>query len=335
MGDDALERARTHHRAGDIAAAEATYRTILAANPADAEALHLLGVVSLQRDDPAEAARLIHLAIEGEPEHPKFHNNLGNALLALERFDEAEQSFRQALEYDPLLAGAHHNLGVVLQRCARLTEAESAYRSALDCDETLAGTWNNLGHLLQARRDLDEAAACHARATELQPDDHGLAANYATVLEMLNRTDEARDIAARILAADANHPIANFVTAVQERHKGELDSARNRLERVLTGELPGEFRANTEAEYGQVLDRLGHIDEAFAAFSRSNAAAAQAWQGRFDKNWYPEVVQRNRAWATAERIAAWPRPYLLRRLPALGHDAHGAHAGPPSPSRGD
>ena len=308
IGDDTLERARTHHRAGDIAAAEAIYRTILAAHPAHAETLHLLGVVFLQKDDPAEAARLIRLAIEGEPEHPKFHSNLGNALLALERLDEAEQSLRRALEHDPLFAEAHHNLGVVLQRCARLTDAESAYRAALDCDETLAGTWNNLGNLLQARRDLDEAAACCARATELQPDDHGLAANYATVLEMLNRTDEARDIATRILAADADHPIANFVTAVQERRRGKLDSARNRLERVLAGELPGELRANTEAEYGQVLDRLGRTDEAFAAFSRSNAAAVQAWQGRFDKNWYTEVVQRNRAWTTAERIAAWPRP---------------------------
>ena len=41
IGDDTLEGARTHHRAGDIAAAEAIYRTILAAHPAHAETLHL------------------------------------------------------------------------------------------------------------------------------------------------------------------------------------------------------------------------------------------------------------------------------------------------------
>ncbi len=48
---DPLATAVQHHQDGRVAEAEALYRQILAAEPDNSEALHLLGVLSLQQGE--------------------------------------------------------------------------------------------------------------------------------------------------------------------------------------------------------------------------------------------------------------------------------------------
>lgn len=51
--DSAFDRAYAAHRAGRLAEAEHGYRTALADNPADADALHLFGVLRHQQGQHA------------------------------------------------------------------------------------------------------------------------------------------------------------------------------------------------------------------------------------------------------------------------------------------
>ncbi len=85
------------HRAGRLDEAEAIYRRILTADPDDAEALQLLGVVAGQRGDYDECVRLIERAIRHRPDVAKYHANLGAALKELRRLDEAAQAFERAV----------------------------------------------------------------------------------------------------------------------------------------------------------------------------------------------------------------------------------------------
>src|SRR5690242_20710451 len=48
----ALARGREHHQAGRFAEAEAIYRQVLAADPVNASAMHLLGVLANQLGHP-------------------------------------------------------------------------------------------------------------------------------------------------------------------------------------------------------------------------------------------------------------------------------------------
>ncbi|WP_029009898.1 tetratricopeptide repeat protein [Azospirillum halopraeferens] len=95
--DQTLAVATEHHKAGRTAEAERLYREVLDRSPGHPDALHLLGVLSLQAGRPAEAADLIARAVAADAESPVFHSNLGHALHALGRPRDAAESFARAL----------------------------------------------------------------------------------------------------------------------------------------------------------------------------------------------------------------------------------------------
>ncbi len=114
MSHKSLLAARELHRAGDLAAAEPMYRRILDEEPEHPDALHLLGVVALQRGDSESAIALIERAIGARPGEAAYHGNLGNAHMALGAPAQAEAEFRRAIELDAGAVEAHFNLGVTL-----------------------------------------------------------------------------------------------------------------------------------------------------------------------------------------------------------------------------
>ena len=75
-----LTRATGHHRAGELDAAKALYRAILAQQPDNADALHLFGLVCHQLGDHQTAVQYIRRAVEQVPDQPVLRNNLGDAL---------------------------------------------------------------------------------------------------------------------------------------------------------------------------------------------------------------------------------------------------------------
>jgi tetratricopeptide (TPR) repeat protein len=76
----AVEQAVRHQRAGRVQEAERIYRQILAQQPGNAEALHLLGVIQWQAARRDSGLELIRKAIAIEPKYAEAHYNLGNAL---------------------------------------------------------------------------------------------------------------------------------------------------------------------------------------------------------------------------------------------------------------
>ena len=77
------------HQAGQLADAEQIYQRILAAEPKHFDSLHLLGVIFMQRGDPAAAVRQIGAALQVAPHHILALNNRGNALQQLREFGSA------------------------------------------------------------------------------------------------------------------------------------------------------------------------------------------------------------------------------------------------------
>ncbi len=96
--------------------------------------------------------------------------NLGFALSARGRRDEAIAAFEEALRIDPDYAQAHNNLGALLQLVGQQDAALEHYRraAALRPDNVEAHT--NLGQLLSIRGRAAEAAAQFAEALALRDD---------------------------------------------------------------------------------------------------------------------------------------------------------------------
>ena len=72
-----LTQALEHHQSGRPREAEALYRQILEVDPEHSEALHLLGVLSLQAGNGNKAVQFIEHSLELNPSNADALNNLG------------------------------------------------------------------------------------------------------------------------------------------------------------------------------------------------------------------------------------------------------------------
>ena len=101
----------------------------------------------LQGKDAVEA---LQTAADLMPRDAEAQTNLGNALRAQGKFDEAVEHHRRAVQLDPDYADAYNNLGSAMRDLQRPKEAVSAYRSAVALKPGFAMAHNNLGLALQA-----------------------------------------------------------------------------------------------------------------------------------------------------------------------------------------
>ena len=122
-----LQQARTLHTGGRLTDAEALYRDLLRKVPDHPEALHLLGVIRLQRGDAEQAVSLMLRASSLAPDNAPTQANLGSALLTLRRWEEALARYDQALRLNPKFVGVYHNRGTALQMLGRHTEAAQCF----------------------------------------------------------------------------------------------------------------------------------------------------------------------------------------------------------------
>jgi Tfp pilus assembly protein PilF len=133
-----MQLALQHHEAGRLPEAESICRSVLNAEPHNANAIYLLGVIAHQGGNHDGAVGLMERAIALKPGNPFFLNNLGEILRELNRPDAAEKQYRRALVLKPDFIKAHNNLGNALQALRRYDEAEQSYREAIRFGPALA-----------------------------------------------------------------------------------------------------------------------------------------------------------------------------------------------------
>ena len=75
-------------------------------------------------------------ALRLQPDYALAHNNLGHALLALGKPDDAEHHFREAVRLDPRNADAHYNLGMIARARGDASERSSASGKPSGCNRT-------------------------------------------------------------------------------------------------------------------------------------------------------------------------------------------------------
>jgi protein arginine N-methyltransferase 7 len=185
-----IEAALEHHRAGRLPQAEAIYRQILQVVPSHPDALHFLGLIAHQAGMNGAAIELITKAISVNPS-ASMHCNLGLALKAQGRLDDAIASYRQALSIKSDDFEALNNLGVVLHEQGRINEAAASYRQALMIKPDYAEALDNLGLALGARGEINGAIDCHRKAASIKPDFAGALNNLGAALQAQRRFDEA------------------------------------------------------------------------------------------------------------------------------------------------
>lgn len=154
-----IARATALHREGRLDEAEALYRGVLAADPNQFDALHLLGVIEGQHHRFEAALPLLERAVALRPDNAAALNNLGNTYAGLVRYAEAAAAFDRALALKPDHPKALRNRGTALRKLGRLDEALESLDRALALEPDFTDAMVSRAELLQEMHRTTEAIA--------------------------------------------------------------------------------------------------------------------------------------------------------------------------------
>lgn len=261
---DALEL----HQAGRLDAAEKAYREQLDADPGNADALHLLGVLHQQRGDTAVAVELLRKAIAMAPEQTQFHLSLGGTLLNSGDLEAARASFEQALALDPNRVQTHGMLGHLAMQAGDTGAAEKRFRIGQRADEEDPVILFGLGSVYLERRDATNAAKFLSRAAELKPGDAAIQTGLGRALFDQGAFGLAEKAFENALQLRPDLAIAKLYLARSRMRQDKLDAARD---------LFAELAANGKQAYfangglGDVARRQGRIVHALKYYRRALA----------------------------------------------------------------
>lgn len=217
----ALELAAQLQNAGRLHEAEQLLLQVLNAEPRNAHAMHLLGVVYYQAGQHAVGMQRILTAIEYDDQVPLFYSNLAEMSRQQGDVAAAIKFGERAVALDGSMASAQSNLGIAYYDAKDYERAQACHERALEISSGLLQSLNNLGSIARARKDKDQAAAWYRKALDLQPDYLESLSNLGAVLVEDDQADEASPYLERALQLQANYPEAlcnlGLVRLKQER----------------------------------------------------------------------------------------------------------------------
>jgi tetratricopeptide (TPR) repeat protein len=298
----ALILAEQKRRQGFLADADDLTRRAADADPNNAEAAHMLGIIAHQSGKLGEAIEHLRRAIAIEPNVALYHanlaemcrlagrieeaiaagrraleinadypgalSNLGIALFDQGKFEEALALYDRALQQQESFAQAHSNRGNALQRLKRFSEAEPAYRRALELQPTFADAWNNLGTCLRELKRPEEAEAVYRKALELGPNNPDTLDNLALAVKDLDRLEEAADLLRRTLVVEGRSDKfhVHYATVLLDQNK--IEDAAAAVERALSLNPSNHDAVNL---MGRVTFERGELDTSLALYRRALA----------------------------------------------------------------
>ena len=227
-----LARALSDLQAGRSAAAQTACEELLAREPGNPDALHLLGWLALQTGQRQRAVELIGRAAELRPENAGFFADLAVAQAGLGRDTEAIGSYRRVLMLQPEHALALGGLGSLYRKRGQLDDALDCFQRAVAVEPEVVTLHRNLGGLLRELSRTDEAAACLRRALEIEPEDPDLLKDLGRLEADLGRWSEALVCYRRVI--DANPDDAEALNRIGGVHRsmGDIAAAVEAYERA-------------------------------------------------------------------------------------------------------
>jgi uncharacterized protein YkwD len=135
------------YQAGDLDAAEGSFRKALELDDEYDYAAYNLARVLIANGSPEQAVDLLDPLIERDPTDFDAVTTRGTAALFLERYAEAAEYFRRVLRARPQDANNWYNLGLSLELMDRPVDAEHAYLEAIRINPGLTAAQAGLGRV--------------------------------------------------------------------------------------------------------------------------------------------------------------------------------------------
>lgn len=273
-----LDAAVALHQSGQINAAADAYRRILEQSPDDSNALHLLGVTSLQSGKPEQAVELIRRAIDVRPNVGVYHLNLAAALRALRRIDEAIAEAEKAIALDPKNAAAgYHVAAVAFADEAQIDDAIFCLEKAVEADPEfvrgyleLAAMLDRVARTREAVAARDAALAAAEKKVAAEPESGGAYMLLAQALEAKVRHDDATAAYRTASKLSPRDPAIFYGLGASLQQRGQRDEAVMCLKIALRS---NPNYADARVKLAELLDEQGNCVEAANEFRAAIAHA--------------------------------------------------------------
>ncbi len=134
-----------YHGKGDLDQALAIYREVLEREPNNPDALHLSGIVHLDRRQFDEAEKLIRRAVEIKPNSSRYNFSMGNLFRIKEQPNLAIEYYNKTIALQPDFADIYNNKAVALLMLGKLAEGMECCEKAIQLNPDHFTAMSNLG----------------------------------------------------------------------------------------------------------------------------------------------------------------------------------------------
>jgi len=234
--DDALLRfnyARLLTELGDYAGAAEQWTALLHLLPGRAEPHLQLGIALDAQGKLDEALAQFRAALKINPHYEEAYYSMGSLLIRRGNMGEAADCFRKALRLRPDYAEAHFSLGDLFTRQGNMEQAAAHYREALAAKPDYAEAHTNLGFVLDAIGRYEEAFAHFRQAVRLNPDIAEAHYNLGYALANRGHIRQAVSHYRKALSIRPNYSKAHLYLGNALAAQGSLDEAIEHYRQAL------------------------------------------------------------------------------------------------------
>ena len=269
--NQALSKAKSHEKKGEILEAQELYKEVLDAFPNNKKAKLMLANLdkSFQNGNVKKPPSNIinqllalynqgHLSLVIEhcqrfigqfPDAFIIWNILGAANKGLGRVEEASKAFMKVVKLNPTYADGYNNLGVTLQEQGKFEGALVAYKKAISIKPNYAEAYNNLGNTLLEQGEPAGAISSYKKAISI--DSNFAEANYnmGFALSSINKPEEAIVAYNNAISIKPNYSEAYCNLGNAYKEIGKLNEAIDFYRNAIS----------INPKYAQVYNNLGKV----------------------------------------------------------------------------
>jgi protein O-GlcNAc transferase len=256
-----FQRALALHQRGEPDAAEPIYRSILRAQPKYFNAVYALGIIYLQRKEFEQAEHQFAVAVKLGSKNSPLQNNRGNALMGLNRFDDALSSYERAISFDPNNHEAFYNRGNAFVALRRFEEALASFKQSIALFPHGAQVYNNQGNTFANLSRFGEALASFDRAIQLNSNDAQAFGNRGTALANLGRFEEAAESMRRAVSLEPKDAKLHYSHALVLNDLKRFDEAIAACDKALALDSSLDFVLSDRLLFGLRICHWDAFDE--------------------------------------------------------------------------
>lgn len=184
--DTALREAANFFQGGQRDQAFEAAQRALRARPGDAQALMLMGMITLQRGKAADAEAYLRQGMAAAPENADLWCNLGMTYIARQDAEKALNCFQEGLRRNKAHVDCWYNASGVFLNSGRLEEALAYMYNATQNTSSRWDVHMEFARMLMISGRVAEGAQAFARAGQIQPKNAVARMNVLHALQYLD-----------------------------------------------------------------------------------------------------------------------------------------------------